>query len=192
MDGIYYFKRFRFHDDMNVSLIRDWYRHLAVILLLELYALLIDDGNNPEADSQSGEGATRNIRRLMLDLNRQSEEVVRVHSIPFSNQPVSIVVDIHDQSVVRDPTTHSYLLNYDSDNDDANNEPAVINQEEEDDKEEKEVRWENYFGQTQPAYAPPAISRPYDHHAYFRTFNLDAMNLGFYGFQGCPDDEPVD
>ncbi|MED6110836.1 hypothetical protein PIB30_046590 [Stylosanthes scabra] len=43
-------------DDTDVALIRDWHLHLAVIPLLELYALLTDEGNNSEADSQSGGG----------------------------------------------------------------------------------------------------------------------------------------
>ncbi|MED6127027.1 hypothetical protein PIB30_084114 [Stylosanthes scabra] len=58
-------------------------------------------------------------------------------SIPFSNQPVVDVVDSHDESVVGDPTTHPYLLNNDSDNDDVKNEPAVLPQEEEEDDEEE-------------------------------------------------------
>ncbi|MED6212333.1 hypothetical protein PIB30_082309, partial [Stylosanthes scabra] len=100
----------------------------------------------------------RNIRRLMLDLNRQPEGSSE-GSVPFSNQPVANVVDSHDESVVGDPTTHPYLLNNDSDNDDVDNEPAVLPQEEEDDEEEEEdVQGVNYFGQTQPAYAQPAIS----------------------------------
>ncbi|MED6224263.1 hypothetical protein PIB30_082344 [Stylosanthes scabra] len=96
----------------------------------------------------------RNIRRLMLDLNRQPEGSSE-DSILFSNQPVADVVDSHDESVVGDPTAHPYLLNHDSANDDVDNEPAVLPQEEEEDDEEEEedVQGVNYFGQTQPAYA---------------------------------------
>ncbi|MED6195875.1 hypothetical protein PIB30_042053 [Stylosanthes scabra] len=86
-------------------------------------------------------------------------------SVPFSNQPTADVVDSHDESVVRDPTTHPYLLNNDSDNDDVDNEPTIFPQEEEEDDEEEEeeeeeedVQGVNYFGQTQPAYAQPTIS----------------------------------
>ncbi|MED6151145.1 hypothetical protein PIB30_079530 [Stylosanthes scabra] len=147
VDGTFYFKRFHLRDDEDVALIRDWHIHLAVIPLLELYALLIDEGNNSEADSQSS------------GLEGSSED-----SIPFSNQLVADAVDSHDESVVGDPTTHPYLLNHDSDNDDVDNEPVVFPQEEEDDdeeeekEEEEEVQGVNYFAQTQPANAQPAIS----------------------------------
>ncbi|MED6209994.1 hypothetical protein PIB30_059897 [Stylosanthes scabra] len=56
VDGILYFKRFHLRDDADVALIRDWHLNIAVIPLLELYALLIEEGNNSEADSQSSEG----------------------------------------------------------------------------------------------------------------------------------------
>ncbi|MED6161833.1 hypothetical protein PIB30_064456 [Stylosanthes scabra] len=100
----------------------------------------------------------------------------------------------HDESVVGDPTTHPYLLNHDSDNDDMDNEPVIFPQEEEDDEEEEEedVQGANYFAQTQPAYAQPAISRPYDHFGHFRTLNLGAMDPGSHGFQSGLDDGPVD
>ncbi|MED6115960.1 hypothetical protein PIB30_095681 [Stylosanthes scabra] len=93
-------RRFCLRDDEDVALICDWHIHLVVILLLELYALLIDDWNNSEPGGSS-EG-----------------------SIPFSNQPVADAVDSHDESVVGDPTTHPYLLNHDSDIDDVDNEPV--------------------------------------------------------------------
>ncbi|MED6224293.1 hypothetical protein PIB30_082651 [Stylosanthes scabra] len=51
MDGTFYFKIFRLCDDADVALIRDWHIRLGVIPLLELCALLIDDGYNSEADS---------------------------------------------------------------------------------------------------------------------------------------------
>ncbi|MED6173532.1 hypothetical protein PIB30_060294 [Stylosanthes scabra] len=82
-------------------------------------------------------------------------------SVPFSNQPAEDVGDSHEESVVGDPTTHPYLLDNDSDNDDVDNEPAVLPPEEEEDDEEEEeedVQGVNYFGHTQPAYAQPAIS----------------------------------
>ncbi|MED6172494.1 hypothetical protein PIB30_050596 [Stylosanthes scabra] len=140
----------------------------------------------------------------MLDLNRQPEGSSE-GSIPFSNQPAADVVDSHDKSVVGDPTTHPYLLTNDSDNDDVDNEPVVLPQEEEedddeeeeneeeedDDEEEEDVQGVNYFGQTQPAYAQPAISRPCDHPDHFRTLNLGAMDPGSHGFQGGLDDDPV-
>ncbi|MED6206820.1 hypothetical protein PIB30_030266 [Stylosanthes scabra] len=150
IDGTLYFKRFRLGDDTNVALIRDWHLHLAVILLLELYALLTDEGNNSEADSQSGRGGgvARNIRRSMLDLNRMPEGSSE-GSVPFSDEPVADVVDSHDESVVGDPSTHSYLLSHDSDNDGEDNEPLDISHEDEDDDEEEEddeeVQGVNYF-----------------------------------------------
>ncbi|MED6224688.1 hypothetical protein PIB30_086466 [Stylosanthes scabra] len=67
-------------------------------------------------------------------------------SIPFSNQPVADVVDSHDESVK------------DEDGD-----------EEEEDEDEEEVQGVNYFPQTLPVYAQPAISRPYDHPASFKV-----------------------
>ncbi|MED6110797.1 hypothetical protein PIB30_046128 [Stylosanthes scabra] len=121
----------------------------AVIPLLELYALLTDEGNNLEVDSQSG-GVVRNIRRSMLDLNRMPEGSSE-GSVPFSNEPVADVVDNHDESVVGDPTTHFYLLDHDSDNDGEDNEPLEFPHEDEDDDEEEDddedVQGVNYFGQ---------------------------------------------
>ncbi|MED6153102.1 hypothetical protein PIB30_098351, partial [Stylosanthes scabra] len=143
-----------------------------------LYALLIDAGNNSEANSQSGGGLERNIRRSMLDLNRQPEGSSD-GSVPFSNQPAEDVGDSHEESVVGDPTTHPYLLHNDSDDDDVDNEPTVLppeededDEEEEEEEEEEDVEGVNYFGHTQPAYAQPTISRPYDHPGHFRTLNL--------------------
>ncbi|MED6161533.1 hypothetical protein PIB30_061638 [Stylosanthes scabra] len=54
VDGTFCFKRFCLRNDADVALIREWHLHLAVMPLLELYALLIDAGNNSEANSQSG------------------------------------------------------------------------------------------------------------------------------------------
>ncbi|MED6173450.1 hypothetical protein PIB30_059545 [Stylosanthes scabra] len=140
-------------------------------------------------------GVARNIRQSMLDLNRMPEGSSE-GSNPFSNEPVADVVDSHDESVVGDPTTHPYLLNHDSDNDGVDDEPLKFphEHEDDDDKEEddEEVQGVNYFGQTQPAYAQPAIRRPYDHPAHFRSLNLGAMNQWSYGFQGGPDHDLVD
>ncbi|MED6157778.1 hypothetical protein PIB30_026447 [Stylosanthes scabra] len=138
VDGTFCFKRFQLRDDADVVLIREWHLHLAIMPLLELYALLIDAGNNSEANSQSGEGVERNIRRLLLDLNRQPEGSSD-GSVPFSDQPAEDVGYSHDESVVGDPTTHAYLLDNDSDNDDLDNEPTVLPPGEgEDDEEEEE------------------------------------------------------
>ncbi|MED6142123.1 hypothetical protein PIB30_110399, partial [Stylosanthes scabra] len=133
-------------------------------------------------------GVERNITRLMLDLNRQPEGSSD-GSVPFSDQPAEDVGYSHDESVVGDPTTHPYLLDNDSDNDDVDNEPTVLPSEEGEDDEEEEEEEEdlqgvNYFGHTQSSYAQPAISRPYDHPGHFRTLNLGAMDPGSHGFQG--------
>ncbi|MED6211233.1 hypothetical protein PIB30_071774 [Stylosanthes scabra] len=157
VDRTLYFKRFCLNDDADVALICDWHLYLVVIPLLELYALLIEEGNTSEADSQFGRGLARNIRRSMLDLNMMSESSSE-GSIPFLNQAVADVVDSHDESVVGDPTTHPYLLNHDSDNDDVDNELVEFPQEDEDgdeeeEEDEEEVQGVNYFTQTQPAYA---------------------------------------
>ncbi|MED6111988.1 hypothetical protein PIB30_057466 [Stylosanthes scabra] len=179
--GILCLIRCRLRSNEDVALIRDWHIHLDVIPLLELYALLIDEGNSSEADSQSGGGASRNIRQMMLDLNRMPEGSSE-GSIPASNLPMADMVDSHAESVVGDPTTHDYQLNHDSDNDQEDNETVVIPQGEDDDEEEEdEVEEEG-----------PAIIRQYDHAPHFRSLNLEAMNLGSYGFQGGPDDDPVD
>ncbi|MED6221855.1 hypothetical protein PIB30_058706 [Stylosanthes scabra] len=149
---------------------------LGTVPLLELYVVLIDEGNDSEADSQSGGGVARNIRRSMLDLNRMPEGSSE-GSIPFTDQVVEDVVDSHDESVIGDPTTHPYHLNHDSDDDGVDNEPEDVPQEEEDGDEEddetkEEVQGVNFFGQT--------------------TLNLGAMDIGSHGFQGGPDDDPVD
>ncbi|MED6185663.1 hypothetical protein PIB30_059252 [Stylosanthes scabra] len=131
------FKRFRLRYDDDVALIRDWHIHLATIPLLELYAILIDDRNSSEADSQSGGGVSRNIRRLMIDLNRLPDGS-NEGSIPDSNIPMADFLDSHDESVVGDPATHDYQLNHDFDNDQEDNESVVVPQGEEDDEEEEE------------------------------------------------------
>ncbi|MED6128195.1 hypothetical protein PIB30_095239 [Stylosanthes scabra] len=155
VDGTFCFKRFHLRDDADVALIREWHLHLAVMPLFELYALLIDEGNNSEANSQSGGG--------QKETSGSPREVARVPS-HFQINQCSDVVDSHDESV-----------------------------EEEDDEEEEEgVQGVNYFGQTQPAYAQPAISRPYDHPGHFKMLNLGAMDPGSHGFQGGPNDDPVD
>ncbi|MED6199660.1 hypothetical protein PIB30_078002 [Stylosanthes scabra] len=139
VNGIFHFKRYRFrlrYDD-DVARIRDWHIHLGIFPLLELYAILIDEGNGSEAGSQSGGGVSRNIRRLMVDLNRLPEGS-NEGSIPDSNTPMAEILDSHDESVVGDPATHDYQLNHDSDNDQEDNEPVVVAQGEEDDEEEED------------------------------------------------------
>ncbi|MED6130913.1 hypothetical protein PIB30_005202 [Stylosanthes scabra] len=80
---------------------------------------------------------SRNIRRLMVDLNRLPEGSSE-GSIPDSNIPMADFLDSHNESVVGDPATHDYQLNHDSDNDLEDNEPVVVPQGEEDDEEEEE------------------------------------------------------
>ncbi|MED6205913.1 hypothetical protein PIB30_022042 [Stylosanthes scabra] len=194
VDGIFKFKRFRLRYDDDVARIRDWHIHIGTIPLLELYAILIDERNSSEADSQSGGGVNRNIRRLMVDLNRLPEGSSEC-SIPDSNIPMTEILDSHGESVVGDPVTHDYQLNHDSDDDQEDNEPVVVPQGEEDDEQEEdevEEQGVNYFQWTQPAYTQPEMTRQYDHPSHFRSLNLDAMNLGSYGLQGGPDDDPVD
>ncbi|MED6181893.1 hypothetical protein PIB30_023562 [Stylosanthes scabra] len=69
-----------------------------------------------EADSQSGGGVSRNIRRLMVDLNRLPKGSSE-GSIPNSNIPMAEILDSHDESVVGDPATHD---------DQKDNEPVVV------------------------------------------------------------------
>ncbi|MED6110757.1 hypothetical protein PIB30_045745 [Stylosanthes scabra] len=103
----------------------------------------------------------------MLDLNRKPEGNSEGF-IPFSNQLVADVVDSHDESMVEDPTTHPYLLNHDSDNDDIDNEPVVFPHEKEEDEEKKNNN--NSKG----------------------TRNIGAMNQGSYELQEGLDDIPID
>ncbi|MED6205802.1 hypothetical protein PIB30_021088 [Stylosanthes scabra] len=98
----------------------------------------------------------------MVDLNRLPEGTSE-GSIPDSNIPMAEILDSHDESVVRDPATHDYQLNHDSDNDQEDNESVVVPQGEEMTKKKK-----------------------------MKSLNLDAMNVGSYGFQGGPDEDPVD
>ncbi|MED6112887.1 hypothetical protein PIB30_065833 [Stylosanthes scabra] len=56
VDRTFCFKRFHLRDDADVALICEWHLHLAIMPLLELHALLIDAGNNSEANSQFGGG----------------------------------------------------------------------------------------------------------------------------------------
>ncbi|MED6159610.1 hypothetical protein PIB30_043815 [Stylosanthes scabra] len=137
VDGIFHFKIFCLRYDDDVARIRDWHIHLGTFPLLELYAILIDEGDSSEADSQSGGGVNRNIRRLMVDLNRLPEGSSE-GSIPDSNIPMPEILDSHDESVVRDPATHDYQLNHDSDDDQEDNESIVVPQVEEDDDEEED------------------------------------------------------
>ncbi|MED6123209.1 hypothetical protein PIB30_047034 [Stylosanthes scabra] len=74
----------------------------------------------------------------MLELNRLPEGSSE-GSIPDSNIPVAEIVDSYDESVVGDPATHDYQLNHDSDNDQEDNEPAVVPQGKEDDEEEEDA-----------------------------------------------------
>ncbi|MED6155171.1 hypothetical protein PIB30_002899 [Stylosanthes scabra] len=110
---------------------------LSLFLSSKLYAILIDEGNGSEAGSQSGGGVSRNIRRLMVDLNRLPEGSSE-GSILDSNTPMAEILDSHDESVVGDLATHDYVLNRDSDNDQEDNEPEVVAQGEEDDEEEED------------------------------------------------------
>ncbi|MED6110852.1 hypothetical protein PIB30_046792 [Stylosanthes scabra] len=137
VDGIFHFKRFRLRYDDDVALIRDWHIHLTTIPILELYAILIDERNSSEADSQTGGGVSRNIRRLMVDLNRLPKGSSE-GSIPDSNILMADFLDSQDESVVGDPATNDYQLNHDFDNDQEDNEPVVVPQGEEDDEEEEE------------------------------------------------------
>ncbi|MED6108493.1 hypothetical protein PIB30_024523 [Stylosanthes scabra] len=79
----------------------------------------------------------RNIRRLMVDLNRLPEGSSE-GSIPDSNIPMAEVLDSHDKFVVGDPATHDYQLNHDFDDDQEDNEPVVVPQGEEDDEQEED------------------------------------------------------
>ncbi|MED6210450.1 hypothetical protein PIB30_064219 [Stylosanthes scabra] len=73
VDGNFQFKRYRLRDDDDVKLIRGWHKHFSTILLLELFVCLVDrcegDSANAGANTQSAGPASRNIRRMMFNLN---------------------------------------------------------------------------------------------------------------------------
>ncbi|MED6127701.1 hypothetical protein PIB30_090537 [Stylosanthes scabra] len=64
---------YRLRDDDDVKLIRGWHKHFSTILLLELFVCLVDrcEGGSANAgdDTQSAGPASRNIRRMMFNLN---------------------------------------------------------------------------------------------------------------------------
>ncbi|MED6186167.1 hypothetical protein PIB30_064164 [Stylosanthes scabra] len=150
-----------------------------------------------------GQGDTKRVQKVYYRYPHEVEGTFCFKRFSFTrrcgccaNPRMAPTFSCHDESVVGDPTTHPYLFDNDSDNDDVDNEPTVLppEEEEEDDEEEEEidVQGVNYFGHTQPAYAQPAISRPYDHPGHFGMLNLGAMDPCSHGFQGGPEDDPVD
>ncbi|MED6165415.1 hypothetical protein PIB30_099318 [Stylosanthes scabra] len=154
----FHFKRYRLRDDKNVKLIRGWHRHFSTILLLELFVFLVDrcEGGSSEAsvNTQSAGPASRNIRRMMVNLNESpdgSNEGFNygVGSVPPEGMSQEEFKS-HEGSVVRDPTTESFHLHPD--------------QEDGRDKDEEEL---NSFRISQLALAQPAISQLYEYPAHF-------------------------
>ncbi|RYQ83078.1 hypothetical protein Ahy_B10g101699 [Arachis hypogaea] len=70
-----------------------------------------------------------------------------------------------------------------SDDEDVDAEPVDIPEE-----EDEEL---NNFRMSQVTLIQPAISKPYDHPAYYSTLNLDAMNVDCSFDQGGPENDPT-
>ncbi|MED6162078.1 hypothetical protein PIB30_066958 [Stylosanthes scabra] len=151
--------RYRLRDDEDVKLIR---------------------GGSSEAgvDTQSAGPASRNIRRMIVNLN---------DSPGGSNDGFNYGVDIvppegmlqeefesHEGFVVGDPMTESFHLDPD--------------QEDGRDEDEEEL---NSFRISQVSLAQPSISQPYEYPVHFSILNLDAINSEFCLGQGGPDDDPT-
>ncbi|MED6209885.1 hypothetical protein PIB30_059004 [Stylosanthes scabra] len=154
--------RYRLRDDDDVKLIRGWHKHFSTILLLELFVCLVDrsEGGSANAgvDTQSARPASRNIRRMMFNLNDSPGGSYGVDSEPLQGI-LPEEFESHEGSVAGDPMTEPFHL--DPDQDDGR------------DEYEEEL---NSLRISQVSLAQPAISQPYEYPDHFSTLNLDAMN----------------
>ncbi|MED6128710.1 hypothetical protein PIB30_100661 [Stylosanthes scabra] len=159
VDGSFQFKRYRLRDDDDVKLIRG-------------------GSANAGDDTQSAGPASRNIRRMMFNLNESpggSNEGLnyRVDSEPLQGM-LPEEFESHEGSATGDPMTESFHL--DPDQDDGG------------DEVEEEL---NSLRISQVSLAQPAISQSYEYPDHFSTLNLDAMNSDVRLGQGGPDDDPT-
>ncbi|MED6116008.1 hypothetical protein PIB30_096057, partial [Stylosanthes scabra] len=182
VDGNFQFKRYRLRDDDDVKLIRGWHKHFSAILLLELFVCLVDrcEGGSANAgdDTQSAGPASRNIRRMMFNLNESPGGSNEGFNYGADSEPPQGTLpeefESHEGSVAGDPMTEPFHL--DPDQDDGRDE----------DGEEL-----NSFRISQVSLAQPAISQPYEYPDHSSTLNLNAMNSDVCLGQGGPDDDPA-
>ncbi|MED6122454.1 hypothetical protein PIB30_039934 [Stylosanthes scabra] len=163
VDGNFQFKRYRLRDDDDVKLIRGWHKHFSTILLLELFVCLVDrcEGGSGNAgdDTQSAGPASRNIRRMMFNLNESPGGSNEGFNYGVDSEPQQGMLpeefESHEGSAAGDPMTEPFHL--DPDQDDGG------------DEVEEEL---NSFRISQVSLAQPAISQPYEYPEYFSTLNL--------------------
>ncbi|MED6190187.1 hypothetical protein PIB30_103232 [Stylosanthes scabra] len=118
---------------------------------------------NAGADTQSAGPASRNIRRMMFNLNDSPGGSNEGFNYGVDSEPLQGMLpeefESHEGSVTGDPMTEPFHL--DPDQDDGR------------DNEEEEL---NSLRISQVSLAQPAISQPYEYPDHFSTLNLDAMN----------------
>ncbi|MED6202435.1 hypothetical protein PIB30_105415, partial [Stylosanthes scabra] len=151
VEGNVQFKRYQLRDDDDVKLIRGWHKHFSTILLLELFVCLVDrcEGGSGNAgdDTQSAGPASRNIRRMMFNLNESPGGSNEGFNYGVDSEPqqgmLSEEFESHEGSAAGDPMTEPFHL--DPDQDDGG------------DEVEEEL---NSFRISQVSLAQPAISQP--------------------------------
>ncbi|MED6210431.1 hypothetical protein PIB30_064095 [Stylosanthes scabra] len=147
VDGNFQFKRYRLRDDEDVKLIRGASAKAGV-------------------DTQSAGPASRNIRRMMVNLNDPPGGSNERFNYGVDSAPLEGMLqeefESHEGSMVGDPMTESFHLDPDQED-----------------------------GRDEVSLAQPAISQPYEYPDHFSTLNLDALNSKVCLGQGGPDDDPT-
>ncbi|MED6173667.1 hypothetical protein PIB30_061757 [Stylosanthes scabra] len=149
-DGNFQFKRYRLRNDEDIKLIRGWHNHFTTILLLELFVCLVDRcegvSANAGVDTQSAEPASRNIRRMMVNLNDSPGGGNEGFNYGVDSAPLEGMLheefESHEGSVPGDPMTEPFHLDPD--------------QEDGRDEDEEEL---NSLRISQVSLAQPAISQ---------------------------------
>ncbi|MED6127685.1 hypothetical protein PIB30_090392 [Stylosanthes scabra] len=157
--------RYRLRDDEDVKLIRGWHKHFSTILLLELFVCLVDrcEGGSANAgvDTQSAGPTSRNIRKMMVNLNESPGGSNEGFNYGVDSEPLQGILpeefESHEGSVAGDPMTEPFHL--DPDQDDGR------------DEDEEEL---NLLRISQVSLAQLAISQLYEYPDHFSTLN--AMN----------------
>ncbi|MED6198758.1 hypothetical protein PIB30_069593 [Stylosanthes scabra] len=174
--------KYRLRDNDDVKLIRGWHKHFSTILLLELFVCLVDrcEGGSTNAgdDTQSARPASRNIRRMMFNLNESPGGSNEGFNYGVDSESLQGMLpeefESHEGSAAGDPMTEPFHL--DPDQDDGG------------DEVEEEL---NSLRISQVSLAQPAISQLYEYPDHFSTLNLDVMNSDVWLGQGGPDDDPT-
>ncbi|MED6116442.1 hypothetical protein PIB30_100372 [Stylosanthes scabra] len=117
VDGNFQFKRYRSRDDDDVKLIRGCHKHFSTILLLELFVCLVDrcEGSSANAgdDTESAEPASRNIRRMMFNLNDSPGGSNEGFNYGVDSEPQLGMLpeefESHEGSAAGDPMTEPFL-----------------------------------------------------------------------------------